>query len=106
MFNEAHNTFYLHCYGITYMVKDYTVRERKPAAAITWATLRLLGLGNGIYVSISMNGSDTPVTRPETDNAGLSSKGQEKKKRGVGWSLGAIEILNTVEKHEWTIKKK
>ena len=33
-----------------------------------------LELGNGIYVSISMNGSDTPVTRPETDKAGLSSR--------------------------------
>ena len=26
--------------------------------------------------------------------------------RGVGGNLSAIEILNTVEKHEWTIKKK
>ena len=34
----------------------------------------VLELGNGIYVSISMNGSDTPVTRPETDNTGLSSR--------------------------------
>ena len=25
--------------------------------------------------------------------------------RGVGGNLSAIEILNTVEKHEWTIKK-
>ena len=32
------------------------------------------GLGNGIYVSISKYGSDTPVTRPETDKAGLSSR--------------------------------
>ena len=31
-------------------------------------------LGNGIYVSISKYGSDTPVTRPETDKAGLSSR--------------------------------
>ena len=30
--------------------------------------------GNGIYVSISKYGSDTPVTRPETDKAGLSSR--------------------------------
>ena len=30
--------------------------------------------GNDINVSISMNGSDTPVTRPETDKAGLSSR--------------------------------
>ena len=61
-------------------------------------------LKNGIYMSISMNGSDTPVTRPETDNAGLSSRDRKKKKGGG--SLSAIEILNTVEKHEWTIKKK
>ena len=32
------------------------------------------GQGNGIYVSISKYGSDTPVTRPETDKAGLSSR--------------------------------
>ena len=31
-------------------------------------------LGNCIYVSISKYGSDTPVTRPETDKAGLSSR--------------------------------
>ena len=30
--------------------------------------------GNDINVSISMNGSDMPVTRPETDKAGLSSQ--------------------------------
>ena len=40
-----------------------------------------LGLGNGIYVSISKYGSDTPVTRPETDKAGLSSRDR---KRGGG----------------------
>ena len=39
-----------------------------------------LELGNGIYVSIS----DTPVTRPETDNAGLSSRDRGKKKKGGG----------------------
>ena len=33
-----------------------------------------MGQGNGIYVSISKYGSDTPVTRPETDKAGLSSR--------------------------------
>ena len=32
------------------------------------------GTGNCIYVSISKYGSDTPVTRPETDKAGLSSR--------------------------------
>ena len=37
--------------------------------------------GNGIYVSISKYGSDTPVTRPETDKAGLSSRDR---KRGGG----------------------
>ena len=37
-------------------------------------------IGNGIYVSISMNGSDTPVTRPETDNAGLSSRDRSQHK--------------------------
>ena len=31
-------------------------------------------VGNGINVSISINGSDTPVTRPETDKAGQSSR--------------------------------
>ena len=31
-------------------------------------------LGNFICVSISKYGSDTPVTRPETDKAGLSSR--------------------------------
>ena len=36
---------------------------------------------NGIYVSISKYGSDTPVTRPETDKAGLSSRDR---KRGGG----------------------
>ena len=38
-------------------------------------------LGNCIYVSISKYGSDTPVTRPETDKAGLSSRDR---KRGGG----------------------
>ena len=37
--------------------------------------------GNDINVSISMNGSDTPVTRPETDKAGQSSRDR---KRGGG----------------------
>ena len=36
------------------------------------------GQGNGIYVSISKYGSDTPVTRPETDKAGLSSRDRSK----------------------------
>ena len=39
------------------------------------------GTGNCIYVSISKYGSDTPVTRPETDKAGLSSRDR---KRGGG----------------------
>ena len=39
------------------------------------------GTGNDINVSISTNGSDTPVTRPETDKAGLSSR---ERKRGGG----------------------
>ena len=30
--------------------------------------------GNDINVSVSINGSDTPVTRPETDKAGQSSR--------------------------------
>ena len=34
----------------------------------------IIWVGNGIYVSISKHGSDTPVTRPETDKAGLSSR--------------------------------
>ena len=38
-------------------------------------------LGNDINVSISINGSDTPVTRPETDRAGQSSRDR---KRGGG----------------------
>ena len=54
-----------------------------------------------LRVYISMNGSDTPVTRPETDIAGLSSR--DRKGGGGGGNLSAIEILNTVEKHEWTI---
>ena len=65
---------------------------------------------NGIYVSISINGSDTPVTRPETDKAGLSSRDRKRGGEGGGGrgggNLSAIEILNTVEKHEMTIKKK
>ena len=61
-------------------------------------------MGNDIYVSISIYGSDTPVTRPETDKAGLSSR--DRKRGGGGGDLSAIEILNTVEKHEWTIKSK
>ena len=40
-----------------------------------------MGMGNDIYVSISIYGSDTPVTRPETDKAGLSSRDR---KRGGG----------------------
>ena len=45
-------------------------------------SLRLIWeLGNFIYVSISKYGSDTPVTRPETDKAGLSSRDR---KRGGG----------------------
>ena len=36
---------------------------------------------NDIYVSISIYGSDTPVTRPETDKAGLLSRDR---KRGGG----------------------
>ena len=56
------------------------------------------GTGNDIYVSISIYGSDTPVTRPETDKAGLCLGTG----RGVWGNLNAIEILNTVEKHEWT----
>ena len=47
-----------------------------------------LELGNGIYVSISMNGSDTPVTRPETDNAGLSSQDM-----GYSFRLAARVLL-------------
>ena len=38
-------------------------------------------MGNDINVSLSMNGSDTPVTRPETDKAGLSFRDR---KRGRG----------------------
>ena len=57
-----------------------------------------------------MNGSDTPVTRPEKTTPVYRLVTGKKKKRGGGGggggSLGAIEILNTVEKHEWTIKKK
>ena len=41
----------------------------------------LLDLGNGIYVSISNEGTDTPVTRPETDKAGQSPRDR---KRGGG----------------------
>ena len=44
-------------------------------------TLSREGKGNGIYVSISKYGSDTPVTRPEIDKAGLSSRDR---KRGGG----------------------
>ena len=36
LFNDALNTFYLRVYGVGHMVKD---RERKSAAATTWATL-------------------------------------------------------------------
>ena len=43
--------------------------------------IAIQGKGNGIYVSISKYGSDTPVTRPETDKAGLSSRDR---KRGGG----------------------
>ena len=87
------------------MVKYHSDRERGHSLLPHGLLfLRLDWIGNGIYVSISMNGSDTPVTRPETNKAGLSSRDRKKKK--AGGSLGAIEILNTVEKHEWTIKKK
>ena len=37
-------------------------------------------LGNGIYVSISKEGSDTPVTRPETDKAGQSPRDRKNKR--------------------------
>ena len=52
-------------------------------------------------MSISTEGSDTPATRPETDKAGQSPRGR----KGEG-KLNAIEILNTVENHEWTSFKK
>ena len=35
-------------------------------------------LGNGIYASISNEGSDTPVTRPETDKAGQSPRDRKR----------------------------
>ena len=40
-----------------------------------------LEFGNDIYVSIFMNGSDTPVTRPDTDKAGQSFR--DRKMDGV-----------------------
>ena len=46
------------------------------------------GTGNDINVSISTNGSDTPVTRPETDKAGLSSR---ERKRGGGGGGGEFK---------------
>ena len=52
-------------------------------------------------MSISTEGSDTPATNPETDKAGQSPRGR----KGEG-KLSAIELLNTVDDHEWTIKKK
>ena len=49
---------------------------------ILFSNYHILGiLGNGIYVSISNEGSDTPVTRPETDKAGQSPRDR---KRGGG----------------------
>ena len=45
-------------------------------------------MGNDIYVSISIYGSDTPVTRPETDKAGLSSR--DRKRGGGGGGGGGI----------------
>ena len=66
MFNDtpAQNKSTVRCTTFT-----YTEIDRKREA------------GNGIYVSISKYGSDTPVTRPETDKAGLSSRDR---KRGGG----------------------
>ena len=69
------------------MVKDHSDSERgrnplPPHRLLSdWDWDWDWGLGNGIYVSISKYGSDTPVTRPETDKAGLSSRDR---KRGGG----------------------
>ena len=65
------------------MVKDHSDSERGnplPPHGILFP-IGTGKLGNGIYVSISKYGSDTPVTRPETDKAGLSSRDR---KRGGG----------------------
>ena len=39
LFNDALKTFYLRLYGVVHMVKDHSDSERKPAAAIIWATV-------------------------------------------------------------------
>ena len=39
LFNDTLNTFYLCLNGIRHVIKDHSERERKPAAAATWATL-------------------------------------------------------------------
>ena len=37
------------------------------------------GKGNGIYVSVSTQGSDTPAMRPETDKASQSPRGRNER---------------------------
>ena len=49
---------------------EWTIKKKKKKKLFALS----LEFGNDIYVSISMNGSDTPVTRPETDKAGQSSR--------------------------------
>ena len=41
LFNDELDTFYLRLYGVEHMVMNHSdrERERKPAAATTWATL-------------------------------------------------------------------
>ena len=63
------NTSYLQLYGARLMIKNHLDNLiGKCDRYDNWET------GNRINVSISINGSDTPVTRPETDKAGQSSR--------------------------------
>ena len=71
----THSTHFIYGYMASDMVKDHSDSERgNPLPPHGLLFLISRELGNNIYVSISINGSDTPVTRPETDKAGQSSR--------------------------------
>ena len=72
LFNDVLNTFYLRLYGVRHMVKDHSDSERGNPLPPHGLLFPIRGTGNDI--NVSMNGSDTPVTRPETDKAGQSSR--------------------------------
>ena len=56
-----------------------------------------------VFTCLYPNTVQTRLSRDQRPTKPVSRLGTG---RGVGGSLSAIEILNTVEKHEWTIKKK